>query len=46
MTRTPSIHSSILERIGSTPLVELRSLVPKKSARILIKLESETPAGS
>jgi cysteine synthase A len=46
MTRTLSIHSSILERIGSTPLIELRSLVPKKSARILLKLESENPTGS
>ncbi len=46
MTRTTSIHSSILERIGSTPLLELRSIVPEKSARILIKIESENPTGS
>jgi cysteine synthase A len=46
MTRTSSVHASILERIGSTPLVELRSLVPEKSARILIKIESENPTGS
>jgi cysteine synthase A len=46
MTRTPSIHTSILERIGSTPLLELRSLVPEKRARILIKIESENPTGS
>lgn len=45
MTRTP-IHSSILERIGSTPLIELRSIVPEKSARILLKIESENPTGS
>ncbi|HEV2842203.1 MAG TPA: cysteine synthase family protein, partial [Chthoniobacterales bacterium] len=41
-----SIHSSILERIGSTPLIELRSIVPEKSARILLKIESENPTGS
>ena len=41
-----SIHSSILERIGSTPLVELRSVVPDRCARILIKIESENPTGS
>lgn len=40
------IHSSILDRIGSTPLIELRSIVPNKSARILLKIESENPTGS
>lgn len=40
------IHSSILERIGSTSLIELRSIVPGKGARILIKMESENPTGS
>jgi cysteine synthase A len=39
-------HSSILERIGSTPLLELRSIPPANSARILLKLESENPTGS
>lgn len=43
MTRTPSLHPSILERIGATPLVELRVLVPADSARILLKIESENP---
>jgi cysteine synthase len=41
-----TIYSSMLERIGNTPLVELRSIVPEKSARILIKIESENPTGS
>jgi cysteine synthase A len=41
-----TIDSSMLERIGNTPLVELRSIVPEKSARILIKIESENPTGS
>jgi cysteine synthase A len=40
------VRTSILERIGSTSMVELRSLVPAASARILVKLESENPTGS
>jgi cysteine synthase len=40
------IHESILERIGQTPLIRLRALVPHGSARILVKLESENPTGS
>ena len=46
MTQRTSIHSSILERIGSTPLIELRCIVPEKCARILVKIESENPTGS
>jgi len=46
MTQTASIHSSILERIGATSLIELRAIVPEKSARVLIKVESENPTGS
>jgi cysteine synthase A len=37
-------QGSILERIGGTPLVELRKIAP--AGRILIKLESENPTGS
>ena len=37
---------NILERIGNTSLLPLRSVVPKKGARILLKLESENPTGS
>jgi cysteine synthase A len=37
---------AILGTIGNTPLVELRSLVPAGSARILVKLESHNPTGS
>ncbi|HEV2840896.1 MAG TPA: cysteine synthase family protein, partial [Chthoniobacterales bacterium] len=33
-------------RIGATSLLELRSIVPEKSARILLKIESENPTGS
>ncbi len=32
MTRTPSIHSSIVERIGSTPLVGARSGLAREEA--------------
>lgn len=41
-----AVHRSILESIGSTSLVELRSVVPEGSARILLKIESENPTGS
>lgn len=37
---------SILDAIGHTPLVELRHLVPKGSARVVAKLESANPTGS
>jgi cysteine synthase A len=37
---------SILDAIGNTPLVELRRIVPKGSARIVAKLESANPTGS
>lgn len=46
MARTMYIHTSILDRIGGTPLIQLRTLVPLGSARILVKLESENPTGS
>jgi len=46
MSQKASIHASILERIGGTPLIELHSLVPRDSARILVKMESENPTGS
>ncbi|HKY94071.1 MAG TPA: pyridoxal-phosphate dependent enzyme, partial [Kiloniellales bacterium] len=37
---------TILSRIGNTPLLALRRIVPAKSARILLKLEHENPTGS
>ena len=46
MSQNAQIHASILERIGGTPLIQLRSLVPGTNTRILIKLESENPTGS
>jgi cysteine synthase A len=40
------IDSSILQRIGGTPLLQLRRIVPEDCARILIKVESVNPTGS
>ena len=36
----------LLSAIGGTPLVELRRIVPRGSARVLVKLEFENPTGS
>jgi cysteine synthase len=40
------IHSSVLDRIGNTSIVELSNIVPANGSRILLKLESENPTGS
>ena len=40
------IENSILGRIGNSPLVELKAMVPEGSARVLLKIESENPTGS
>jgi cysteine synthase A len=40
------IVPSILQRIGNTPLLELKRAVPEHCARVLIKVESENPTGS
>ncbi len=39
-------RSSILDAIGSTPIVELQSIAPRGGARIVAKLESANPTGS
>lgn len=44
-TATP-IDASILDRIGNTPVIELKRIVPDDCARILMKIESENPTGS
>jgi hypothetical protein len=41
-----SVKPSILEAVGNTGLVELRSVVPPNCARIAVKLESQNPTGS
>ena len=38
--------ADVLELIGNTPMVELRKLVDKNSARVLAKLEMYNPGGS
>jgi [CysO sulfur-carrier protein]-thiocarboxylate-dependent cysteine synthase len=40
------LASSILDLIGSTPLVELERIAPKKSVRLYAKLEGQNPTGS
>jgi cysteine synthase B len=39
-------YSSILETIGHTPLVELRSFSPREGVQIFAKLEGVNPSGS
>ena len=39
-------HSSVLELIGNTPLVDITRLSPNPGVRILIKLEGQNPGGS
>ena len=40
------VSKNVLETIGNTSLVELRSVVPAKCARIVVKVEGENPTGS
>ena len=40
------VAESLLELVGSTPLVELRRLSPKTSVRLYAKLEGQNPTGS
>jgi cysteine synthase A len=46
MSKERRIDASVLERIGGTPLLELKGIVPDDCARILIKVESANPTGS
>ena len=41
-----SLAANVLEAIGDTPMVQLRSVVPAGAARVLAKLESANPTGS
>jgi cysteine synthase A len=41
-----TLPRDILECIGKTSLLQLRKIVPKNGARILLKIESENPTGS
>src|SRR5918912_582185 len=40
------IDASVLRRVGGTPLLELKRIVPEGCARILVKVESQNPTGS
>jgi cysteine synthase A len=46
MPKHNDLPSDTLHCIGKTSLLPLRNIVPKNSARILLKLESENPTGS
>jgi cysteine synthase len=41
-----SIHASILDLIGNTPMVDVSSLIPSADVRIVAKLEGQNPGGS
>jgi len=41
-----TLERHILAAIGNTPLVELQRIVPRGSARIVLKVESANPTGS
>jgi [CysO sulfur-carrier protein]-thiocarboxylate-dependent cysteine synthase len=44
--RTAALPTSLLDLVGSTPLVELPRLSPKPTVRLYAKLESQNPSGS
>lgn len=41
-----TVHGSVLDMIGNTPLVDVSVLSPNPAVRILAKMESQNPAGS
>jgi cysteine synthase B len=41
-----AVHSSILDLIGNTPMVDISRLSPNPDVRIVAKLEGQNPAGS
>jgi [CysO sulfur-carrier protein]-thiocarboxylate-dependent cysteine synthase len=41
-----TIHASILDLIGNTPMVDVSSLSPNPDVRIVAKLEGQNPGGS
>jgi cysteine synthase B len=41
-----AVHSSILDLIGNTPMVDVSRLSPNPGVRIVAKLEGQNPAGS
>jgi [CysO sulfur-carrier protein]-thiocarboxylate-dependent cysteine synthase len=41
-----AVHSSVLDLIGNTPMVDVSRISPNPDVRILAKLEGQNPAGS
>jgi cysteine synthase len=41
-----TVHASVLDLIGNTPMVDVSRLSPNPDVRILAKLEGQNPAGS
>ena len=41
-----TVHASVLDLIGNTPMVDITPLSPNPDVRILAKLEGQNPAGS
>lgn len=41
-----TVHNSVLEMIGNTPIVDVSGLSPDPGVRILAKMEGQNPAGS
>jgi len=41
-----AVHSSVLDLIGNTPMVDVSILNPNPNVRILAKMENQNPAGS
>jgi len=41
-----TVHSSVIEMIGNTPMVDVSELAAKPGVRILAKMENQNPAGS
>ena len=41
-----AVHSSVLDLIGGTPIVDVSELTPNRRVRLLAKLEGQNPAGS
>ncbi len=41
-----TIHASVLDLIGNTPMVDVSQVSPNPKVRILAKMESQNPAGS
>ena len=41
-----ALYSSVIDMIGNTPMVELRSFAPRAGVHIYAKLEGQNPTGS